>query len=209
MGKIVKKPLERRAEIIGAARVLFQQKEYHRATLQDVMNILGVAKGTIYHYFQSKEELLEAVVQEMVNEYIQQMQILLKTADGNALHKMQLLIEKGMKRSSDPILEEIHKKGNEVLHTRLLAETIIKLAPLYAELIEQGCREKIFQTDSSRECAEFILSAIQFLTDSGIFPWQQVDLERRILAFPHLIESLLQAPKGSFEFLIPLFSMKN
>ena len=42
---------------------------------------------------------------------------------------------------------------------------LIKLAPLYGELIKQGCDEGIFHTQTPLESAEFILSGAQFLTD--------------------------------------------
>lgn len=77
----------------------------------------------------------------------------------------------------------------------------MKQAPLYAEIIQQGCDEEIFKTEVPLECAEFILSAIQFLTDMGIYPWTEKDLKRRIQAFSALIEQILQAPPGSFQFL--------
>ncbi|HEY5260154.1 MAG TPA: hypothetical protein VIJ46_05840, partial [Rhabdochlamydiaceae bacterium] len=61
--------------------------------------------------------------------------------------------------------------------------------------------EELFTTEAPLECAEFILSGIQFLTDVGIYPWTQEDLARRILVFPKLIEQQLQAAPGSFKFL--------
>ena len=204
MARIVKKPLQRRAEILEAARHLFQTKEYEKATLQDVMDHLGIAKGTIYHYFKSKEELLEAVIEDIVNKHFEKMEALLQEAKGNALEKMQALIEAGNEVAPPPVLEQLHKKGNEAMHTRLLATTLIKQAPLYAKLIQQGCEEGIFRTDSPLESAEFILSAVQFLTDLGIYPWTKEDLARRAQAFPHLIEQQLQAPPGSFRFLVSL-----
>jgi len=79
---------------------------------------------------------------------------------------------------------------------------LTKQAPFYGELIRQGCQEGIFQTDAPLECAEFILSAIQFLTDSGIYPWTQEDLARRVRAFPGLIEVQLKAVPGSFQFML-------
>ena len=87
------------------------------------------------------------------------------------------------------------------MHIRLLAATLVKQAPLYGKLIQQGCDEGIFQTDSPLTCAEFILSAVQFLTDLGIYPWTQEDLIRRAQAFPKLIEQQLKAPTGSFQFM--------
>jgi hypothetical protein len=75
------------------------------------------------------------------------------------------------------------------------------LAPLYASVIQQGCEEGIFQTEYPLECAEFLLSGVQFLTDIGMHPWSEADLIRRVIAFPTIVETQLQAPRGSFSFL--------
>lgn len=115
---------------------------------------------------------------------------------------MQTLVETGsIAEDNKPILEQLHKSGNEALHLRLLAATLVKQAPLYAAIIEQGCKEGIFKTEAPLECAEMILSGFQFLTDRGIYPWTQEDVVRRFQAFPRLIEQMLNAPSGSFYFL--------
>lgn len=201
MKRTVKKPSERRAEIVKTARELFLTKDYDKTTMQDCMNQLGIAKGTIYHYFKSKEELLEAVVEDIVNEHFEKMETLIRETKGNALQKIQALVEAGTKIEAPSVLEQLHERGNEAMHTRLLVATIMKQAPFYAALIQQGCEEGIFQTHAPLECAEFILSAFQFLTDVGISPWTQEELIRRTKAFPKLIEQLLQAPPDSFQFL--------
>ncbi|MDR3575642.1 MAG: TetR/AcrR family transcriptional regulator [Anaerolineaceae bacterium] len=203
MVRIVKKPAERRLEIIRAARRLFQTKEYNNTTMQDVMDDLGIAKGTIYYYFKSKEDLLEAVIENIVDESIEQMQSALVELNGNALDKLRILIGKGnMAAANGEILESLHQPGNSSMHNRLLAAALIKQAPVYAGLIQQGCQEGLFQTDTPLECAEFILAALQFLTDQGIYPWTQSDLIRRALAFPGLIEAQLKAAPGSFRFML-------
>ena len=171
--------------------------------MQDVMGVLGIAKGTIYHYFKSKEELLEAVVKDIVNKNFEKIGLYLNEMRGNAIEKMQKIIEMGnMAVENELVLEQLHKPGNEALHLRLLVETLSKLAPFYATLIEQGCTEGLFKVKEPLECAEFVLSGVQFLTDTGIYPWTQEDLVRRIKAFPRLIEQMLQAPAGSFQFLV-------
>jgi len=203
MVRITKKPAERRSEIVQAARRLFQSKEYDKTTMQDVMDDLGIAKGTIYYYFKSKEELLEAVIENIVDENSELMQSSLKEMKGNALEKLRILIGEGnMATNNGEILERLHQPGNSGMHNRLLAAALIKQAPLYAELIRQGCQEGIFQTDTPLECAEFILAALQFLTDQGIYPWTQEDLIRRAFAFPGLIEAQLKAAPGSFRFML-------
>jgi AcrR family transcriptional regulator len=202
MSRIVKKSGERKVDIVKAARRLFETKEYEKTTMQDVMNALGIAKGTIYHYFKSKEDLLEAVIEDIVEQNIKQMQAIIRKPDKNALQKIELLAKTGSMASENTnILNYLHKPCNYAMHSRLLAAILIKQAPLYAEVIQQGCDEGVFKTETPLETAEFILSAVQFLTDIGIYPWAQEDLIRRVQAFPKLIEQQLLAPPGSFRFL--------
>ena len=204
MARIVRKPLERKAEIIQAARQLFQTKKYDQVTMQDVMDALNIAKGTVYHYFASKEALLEAVIENIVTTNINYMQTLINQTPGTALERIQALAIAGnISTENESLLNALHQQGNEVMHTRLLVATLIQQAKLYAQLIEQGCAEGIFTTNTPLECAELVLSGVQFLTDQGIYPWSKEDITRRMLAFPALIEQLLQAPSGSFKFMLP------
>lgn len=203
MTRIVKKPTERRSDIINAARYLFRTKNYDKTSMQDVMAYLGIAKGTIYHYFDSKEALLEAVVESIVSTNVEHMEKLIQASTGTALEKIKMLVEAGdISSENEKIFDGLHQRSNDVMHVRLLAATLTKQAPLYAQLIQQGCDEDVFQTQAPLECAEFMLAGIQFLTDIGIYPWTHEDLMRRAQAFPLLIEQLLKAPAGSFQFIV-------
>lgn len=196
------KPNNRRQEILQVATNLFLTQDYEQTTMADIMEALQIAKGTIYHYFNSKEALFEAVIEDVVKKNIDKMESVLKNSSGTALQKLELLTNTGrIANENENILEQLHTPANNALHSRMLATTLMKQAPLYAQVIEQGCREGVFTTDSPLECAEFLLSGIQFLTDMGIYPWQEAALQRRIEAFPRLLEQFLHAPSGSFQFL--------
>ncbi|MCG6931674.1 MAG: TetR/AcrR family transcriptional regulator [Desulfofustis sp.] len=206
MVRVVKKPDERRADIIAAAGQLFLSKGYDSATMKDVMDHLHIAKGTIYHYFKSKEELLEAVITSVAEAELLRRKALVDSIDGSALERLEQLIAAGADRSREDdheaLLEDLHKPANAGMHIRLLAKVVTMQAPIYAALFEQGCEEGIFTVARPLECAEFLLSGIQFLTDMGIYGWTPEQLERRWQAFPQLIESQLKAPQGSFSFLL-------
>ncbi|MBA3956823.1 MAG: TetR/AcrR family transcriptional regulator [Parachlamydiaceae bacterium] len=195
MGKI-----GRKAEIIKEARWLFHTKGYDSTTMQNIMERLDIAKGTIYHYFKSKEELFEAVIENIVEENLAEMEQLFLELKGNALEKIEALLLKG-NLSSEELLNELHKPANAAMHLRILTAILRKQAPIYAALIAQGCKEGLFQVQYPLESVEMILFSIQFLTDIGIHPWSQEELFRRLQAYPNIIESLLKAPPGSFNFL--------
>lgn len=71
MPRIVKKAEDRKKEIIGAARQLFREKGHENLTMQELMDRLNIVKGTIYHHFGSKNDLLEAVVEDLIDEELQ------------------------------------------------------------------------------------------------------------------------------------------
>ena len=145
------------------------------------MTKLQIAKGTVYHYFKSKEELLEAVVEDMVAEYMVVVENAINGCQGNALDKMRVLVVAGRVGSHQTeTMDNLHRPGNMGMHTRLLAVTLSRLAPLYAHVISQGCEEGLFCIEHPLECAEILLAGIQFVTDIGCYPWHQEDLERGV-----------------------------
>ena len=206
MTRIVKKADERREEIIKAARELFQTRDYEKATMQELIDTLNIAKGTIYHYFTSKQQLLEAVVEDIVDEELKKKEELLKSSGGGnlkALEKLKLLIMQDDTASeNERILDSLHHPENIELHTRQLGRYITMLAPLFASVIAEGCEQGVFRTDYPLESAEFILAGVQFLTDPGFYQWSDIQIERRMRAFPVLLEALLGAPAGTFDFII-------
>lgn len=205
MVRIVKAPEERREEIVQCACQLFLEQGYEKTTMKNVMDKLLIAKGTIYHYFGSKEELLDAVIESIAEKNYDELREVLDQATGNGLEKLVVLAAANQNSvHNEKILEELHKPVNAGMHTRLLARMITSQARLYGEAIEQGCKEGLFTTRHPRECAEFLISAISFLTDYGIYTWSEEELTRRINAMPELVEQQLGAPEGSFRFLLNL-----
>jgi AcrR family transcriptional regulator len=55
-----------RSEIVSAAARVFRTKGYHAATVRDIAHEVGILKGSLYHHFTSKEELLYLVVKEPI-----------------------------------------------------------------------------------------------------------------------------------------------
>ena len=202
MVRVVKNPEVRRKEIVKAAQTLFLKKDYQNTTMTNVITRCKIAKGTLYHYFVSKEQLLEAVIEKLTKEHLQLLFKMMQNSNGNAVDQIESLMQaERLSLVKTKLLDRLHRPGNIELHARLLAATIRKVAPLYAALISKGCNEKIFYVDAPLETAEYILSASHFLTDCGCSPWPPEMVERRREAIPTILEAILKAPKGSFNFM--------
>jgi AcrR family transcriptional regulator len=59
------KPPRRRQELIQVAARVFEVRGYEAASIQDIADALGILKGSVYYYIDTKQELLFAVLQEM------------------------------------------------------------------------------------------------------------------------------------------------
>ena len=68
--RIVKPAEERKNEILDVAEELFAEKGFDNASTNDIINRIGIARGTLYHHFGSKEEILDAIVERMTGEGI-------------------------------------------------------------------------------------------------------------------------------------------
>src|SRR5947208_16514542 len=68
--RVTKPPDERREDLLGAARRVFASRGLPNATISDVTEAAGVAKGTFYLYFDSKEALLGALKQRFVDDLV-------------------------------------------------------------------------------------------------------------------------------------------
>ncbi|MGD0855064.1 MAG: TetR/AcrR family transcriptional regulator [Dehalococcoidia bacterium] len=61
----------RREDILKAAREVFKRSGYEKAHVEDIAQLAGVAKGTVYLYFKSKQAMLDALCdyyQEMISD---------------------------------------------------------------------------------------------------------------------------------------------
>ncbi|MFC3229329.1 TetR/AcrR family transcriptional regulator [Marinibaculum pumilum] len=63
---------ERRKQILAAAIEIFGRRGFHDATMQQISRAAGISVGLIYQYFRDKEDLLHAVISEILDSYLRE-----------------------------------------------------------------------------------------------------------------------------------------
>ncbi|MFA6373381.1 MAG: TetR/AcrR family transcriptional regulator, partial [Methanothrix sp.] len=66
MSRIVKEPEERRKELIDTAGRLFVAQGYDQTSISDITKEVNVSQGAFYYYFDSKEDVLVAVMEKQI-----------------------------------------------------------------------------------------------------------------------------------------------
>lgn len=62
---------DRRGDIVAAARDLYEERGLDRTTMKDIAERVGVTRSLIYHYFSDKDAVTEAVLNDMVEDFLE------------------------------------------------------------------------------------------------------------------------------------------
>lgn len=83
-------PKNKRKHILDAAYIVFSQKGFHRATIDEIIALADTGKGTVYNYFVNKEQLFYTLVQERCEPFQRRLDGIMKK-DETALEKIQTM----------------------------------------------------------------------------------------------------------------------
>jgi AcrR family transcriptional regulator len=194
-----KPPEERRAEIIQAARKLFLREGFTDVAVSRIVSAIGVAQGTFYYYFSTKEEVLDAVVEEYVQDIGGAFDAILADVTHAPRTALQLMVRTELGFDARRARELYSIKGGDV-HTRLFSRVTSLLAPRYQAIIERGMARGDFATPYPDLVAETILLHLHFLFDRDVLGWSPAQYARRLEAAERLMEVLLKIPVHGLDF---------
>ncbi|MFB5094919.1 TetR/AcrR family transcriptional regulator [Bacillus cereus] len=203
--RIVKEYEERRKEILETAERLFLTKGYTKTTVNDILKEIGIAKGTFYHYFKSKEEVMDEIIMSIIKEDVTKAKRIVSNPDIPVLDKLfKILMEQSPKSGDvkEKMIEQFHQPNNAEMHQKSLVQSIIHLSPVLTEVLEQGIEEGIFSTPYPQETIELLLSSAQVIFDDGLFQWKPEEMMRRAKAYIKMMEVSVGAKEGSFDYMI-------
>ena len=201
--RIIQEHSERKAEIIDAAEALFLTKGYANSTINDILVALNIAKGTFYHYFPSKEALLDAVIAQYIDAEIAAAQGIAEMPHLTAHDKLFRILA-GAGRDSelgDRLEKEVQTVGNADLHQKTMASIVLGLAPILADIVRQGIAEGTFNTEYPHECVEILLAASEFLLHGSAFCWTCEQRLQKTKALAFVAEKALGVTQGQLGYL--------
>lgn len=165
--RVVKAPEERRRELMDAARELFVKVGYEQTSVSDVVKHIGVAQGTFYWYFQSKDEILTAIMQEIVDRYFSLVEAIAAEPGHGAIEKLKL-IEAGIFQlalESPEMMQTFHLRAAAPIHDKINDEAAQRLLPVLAGIIREGIAEGTFRVESPELAAFFIITVVDGFFD--------------------------------------------
>lgn len=202
---------ERREAFLDVAERLVRTKGYDAMSVQDVLDELRTSKGALYHYFDSKQALLDGVVERFADRGLLTVAPVLTDPDLGALRKLELLLrgiatfKAEQKQLVLAILEVWNSDGNALVREKLRRLSACRLAPILASIVRQGVAEGSVSSRSPEDTAAVLiclmegyqeLAGRQFLErEAGTITFDEV--KRTHAAFTEAFERILGATPGT------------
>ncbi|MBA3061887.1 MAG: TetR/AcrR family transcriptional regulator [Atribacteria sp.] len=215
MARITKEYYERKNEILDAAQELFLTQGYEKTSVDNIIKKVGVAKGTFYYYFKSKEDLLDKLVKRMTDKIQIEIKKIVEKKDLDAINKL----EKAYSIAGNIKLENIHliklmlkilyEKDNLILRYKIYKSNVELLVPEFAKIIEQGVKEKLFNTPYPYEAAKLFFELGWMLGDTTSKLFLELDekpenmdkIVKEIEVYEDAMERILGAKKGTINIV--------
>ncbi len=184
-----------RKKIIDSASQLFSQNNYHEVMIEDVAKNADIAKGTVYNYFESKEELYFSIIEQkmsaLTNSLIEKIKV--ENSRVSSLHTFVIhnyMFMMKYKNFFRIYQKEAFNKQNELCNEITLLEN--RLKQLLINIITEGEKEGVFRNTDKNLTVELILGSLYAAVNKGInknYSKERLTTEREKI-FNFILQSL-------------------
>lgn len=172
MARITKDPEVRRNELLDVALGLVQQVGYDAMSVEAVTTTAGVAKGTFYHYFASKDDLQFQLLERLGTELHQAISAALRANPGRGDEQLQVFMESAAAYKTGHLgqflpMTFLYRKGNDSLRHRLHQAWAHATRDLLVSIIAAGIADGSFTVTDADATADILTTLWYEGTDRG------------------------------------------
>jgi len=210
---------KRKSELLDIALDLFSKSGYIDTSIQEIISTAGVSKGAFYHYFKSKEDVLDQIIDRYINEIVDLSNKIAEDPNLSALKKYNLLFTEVQKRRIVNrgkfmfLLKMMLSEKNSLFINRYTEKTIKMVILPYRKILDQGMAEGVFHINDPEATAELIIrfGTIYRTKLAGMYLQVQYqpdiikEIQKTINFIQDTVERLLGVNPGTFIFISESF----
>jgi AcrR family transcriptional regulator len=195
--RVAKPADERREDLLAAARRVFAEKGLPNATISDVTEAAGVAKGTFYLHFDSKEALLGALKQQFVDDLVSRaLQLYTTVGHDDWWALADVTVESMIDYLLDhrDLIQVFARDGFQPQSAALFGDASGKLRNMFAAGIKAGTEAGAFDAADPVLTATFLDHAIHGTVEHAVLYEGGIDREYLVAGAKDLLRRVLRGP---------------
>lgn len=186
---------------------LFVREGYENVTITQIMNAAGLTKAGMYHYYDSKEKILDAAIDYGLHMYLENIK---KDMCNMRFEEKLLYFIRGNTESNelmDKILLIKKTAHDSYAAYRIREKMVHKQIPIMENILQEGIEKGVYKCDYPQEAAEFGVLLVRAIVEPNIFPQASPDkMLSRMNVYLKLMEVLLKPTADHAEDIIEVFN---
>ena len=157
--RIIKEAEVRKNEILDVAEELFAVKGFDGTSTNDILEKAGIARGTLYYHFKSKEDILDGVINRMIDQMEEKATEIAANQEIPVLERLTavILAFNSNTELGYEVMLEMHKPQNALMHQKMQARLLNGIVPILKDLLDEGEKLGTFHTEYGTEAVEMII----------------------------------------------------
>jgi len=203
MARTPQDPEIRINEILDVAQKCFINMGYRKTTISVVAKEMGVAKGMLYYYFKSKEELLEVLLKRHSDLFLSEIKQMIDSESIMPSEKIGRMFERviyGVFYQDGELLSILYDEKNLYIKEKVTSYCGNSFMNMGKKVIAEGKEKKEFFVEQEEAVLEFLILILGFLIEMFYKKLPSDVLQIRLEMAEGIIESLLHSKKGSIHF---------
>ena len=191
--------------ILDTAEKMFVEQGFDQTSISQLLDATQIARGTLYYYFTSKEEIMDAIIERWIEQSFEQMRIWVERKHLSIIERLTgALASLNLKKNGQEFLEHLHEPQNALLHEKS-NQILLSMAPqILYPLFQEGLQAGEMQTAYPYESIEMMLTFSLQIFDNSFQKLERAEQDQKIQAFIYLLEKIFQTKEGYFASLAQL-----
>ena len=193
--------------ILDSAQKLFIEQGFDQTSIAQLLEVTQIARGTLYYYFSSKEEIMDAIIERSVAQAFSKAELLASKKEGSILERLMgaLLALNLHQEQGQEILAHLHQPQNALLHEKTNQILLERGPQILLPIIEDALAKGEMKTDFPLESLEMLLAYSLQVFGQAFQQLTKQEQEAKLQAFLYLLERIFQTQSGYFDQLLQLF----
>ncbi|MCG8502240.1 MAG: TetR/AcrR family transcriptional regulator [Firmicutes bacterium] len=201
----------RKKEFLETAIALFIKKGYDVTSINDILKRINITKGSFYYHFQSKEDLVNQVVELFLADIYSITKTITSSSLG-ALEKLEAVYlevanyRRENKKIYRDLYELLKKDGNHYIHSLYMQRVNVVYSGIIGDILRQGVEENVFEiTDVEKTTEVFLLLMNLFKSKLSTYYYAASDVNQKDVIdikqfYQQMLEKILGAEEGTLSF---------
>ena len=197
--------------ILDTAQKLFMEQGFDQTSISQILEATQIARGTLYYYFSSKEEIMDAIIERTIERAFTASQAF---ADNRELTVLERLVGSMAAlnlnhQEGEKVLLHLNQPQNALLHEKTNQILLERAPQILLPIIQDGIAAGDMKTDYPYESLEMILTYSLQAFGSSFQALPPEKQQQKLQAFLYLLETIFHSQQGYFNSFLSLIQTQS